>query len=144
MGNPPAEKAVSDAPPRHGPLFLLGVVLFFLGPGIFFVYYVQLRHLTTPWYLLVLSTAGVLLMALSAWQRRSAWRGLGVIVLGLVCGLEWFFIVSLSRVPAYTGPAQPGRKLPAFTAALADGRSFTEKDLEDGKPAALVFYRGHW
>jgi peroxiredoxin len=34
--------------------------------------------------------------------------------------------------------------LPSFTATLADGATFSNKDLQNGKPAILLFFRGHW
>ena len=37
-----------------------------------------------------------------------------------------------------------GEKLPAFATKLADGTSFTDKNLEGGQTSALVFFRGHW
>ena len=62
----------------------------------------------------------------------------------LLCGFEWFALAVGSRSPAYAGPATPGHKVPSFSSTLADGKPFTEKDLETGTRTALVFYRGRW
>ena len=34
--------------------------------------------------------------------------------------------------------------IPAFATSLADGKSFTEKDLATGIPTVLLFFRGRW
>ena len=41
-------------------------------------------------------------------------------------------------------PAQPGNKVPAFATTLADGRTFTNHDLENGSNSVLIFFRGRW
>jgi hypothetical protein len=142
MGYTPAAAAETKAaPPRS--YFLLGALLCLAGPVIYFAQFSWLKHFTTPWYAPLLGTAGVLMMAVAFWQNRRFWR---VAILGLfvlLCGFEWFLILS-SRLPAYSGPAQPGKKIPAFSAVFADGRAFTDKELEDGKPVVLLFNRGHW
>jgi hypothetical protein len=136
------EKA-DDAPPRRWPLFLAGVLLFVLGPAIYFgqVYY---RQLVTPWYVPVLATVGLACMATSVGQRRGIGRTVGLVLFALVCGFEWMFLLAIAKTPVYAGPAQPGHKAPEFTAAHADGRPFTRQNLEDGQRSALVFFRGRW
>ncbi len=130
------------APPGRKPLFLAGAALFILGIGWYVVQF-SLNQFVTPWYMPILGTAGVLLMILSAWQRRSVIRFVGVAIFVLVCGLEWFLVLG-SRAPAYTGPAQTGRKLPSFTAMLAGGEPFTSDSFAQGKPSVLLFNRGRW
>ena len=71
-------------------------------------------------------------------------RAGGVVLFAALCGFQWFAFVVATRTPDYTGPAQTGQKIPAFTTALADGTSFTNKDLEKGKPTVLLFFRGRW
>jgi cytochrome oxidase Cu insertion factor (SCO1/SenC/PrrC family) len=66
------------------------------------------------------------------------------VLLAIVCGFEWFAFAVATRSPAYTGPAQPGRKVPQFAARLADDTPFTAAELEKGTPTVMVFYRGHW
>jgi hypothetical protein len=128
---------------RHWLLFLVGVLLVLLGPA---VYAVQLswHYLKTPWYVPILASCGVLLMAVSVWRRPGLVRGAGLVLFLLVCGFEWFFVLVALRTPPYTGPAQPNQHIPAFATTLANGTPFTSKDLENGKPTVLVFYRGHW
>jgi hypothetical protein len=49
-----------------------------------------------------------------------------------------------TRTGPYTGPAQRDHKVPAFATTLADGRAFTDKDLDKGSPTVLLFFRGRW
>ena len=143
MGNVQTVSADVGAPPRRRPYFLLGVLLVIVGVA---GYVVQLRmkQLVVPWYAPALATIGVLLMVLSVRQRPGVLRIAGLVLFVLLAGFEWFFVLAASKTPAYTGPAQPGHKVPAFTAALADGRAFTEKDLENGFPTVMLFFRGRW
>ena len=45
--------------------------------------------------------------------------------------------------PADLNRVQPGQLAPDFTLEAADGRLVTLSQFH-GKPAVLVFYRGHW
>jgi hypothetical protein len=122
----------------------LGIGLFLLGLVFNFGQILLLKYLVTPWYLPIMATAGVLLVVVSFRQRPTWTRVIVCLLLVLLCAGEWYFILSLSRLPEYQGPVQVNRKLPEFTTSLADGRPFTEKDLQQGSPTVLVFYRGHW
>lgn len=117
--------------------------MFLAGPAIYIVEF-RLKHLPFPWYVPALGTAGTVLMAVSIWRRRGVLRGIALLLFVAVCGFEWFMLLVALRTPVYTGPAQPGRQLPAFVTALADGARFTEKNLAEGMPTVLVFYRGRW
>jgi hypothetical protein len=128
---------------RHWLLFLAGILLVCLGPAVYIARF-RSKHLDSPWYIPVLATAGVAVMALSVWRRRGVLRIILLVLFGVVCAFEWHGLLVGTKNPAYTGPAQPGRKVPEFAAALADGTPFTEKDLEKGTPTVLVFYRGRW
>jgi len=128
---------------RHWTLFVAGVALFVLGP-VWFIAQFRLRNLGSAWYVPILSSAGVLLLILSVLRRRGIVRMVLLILFAMVCGLEWFVFTVATRSPAYTGPAQPGRKVPQFAARLADGTPFTSAELEKGKSTVMVFYRGHW
>lgn len=141
MENFPSNTGVS-VPPRRWPLFLMGVLLFLLGPAIYLVQ-VILGQLGMPWHVPVLAAVGVLFMTGSVLQRPGVWRSVGLVVFALLCGLEWFFVLVVAKTPPYEGP-QVSDKVPEFAATYADGRAFTNKDLEDGKPSVLLFYRGHW
>jgi hypothetical protein len=128
--------------PRQWPLFLAGLLLFAAGP-VAYIVQVQLEYLIMPWYVPILASVGVLLMALSVWQRGGLWRNVGTVFFLLLCAGEWFMLLA-TTAPQYTGPAQTGRKVPAFATTLADGSSFTDRDLQNGTPALLLFFRGRW
>ena len=135
--------ATPSVPPRRVPLFLAGVLLFLVGPAIYFVQF-RLKYLWMPWYLPILASAGVLLMIVSVWQRRGIWRSAGLILFVLLCGFQWYLVLVATKTPLYTGPGQPGLKVPAFDTTLADGKAFTHEDLDSGIPTVLVFFRGRW
>jgi hypothetical protein len=128
---------------RGWPLFLFGVLFFVIGVAAYFVQ-MLIPRFETPWYLPILFTLGVVLMAISAWQRRGVFRIGGLVVFTLLCGAVWFLLGVMTKTPPYTGPAQVGQKVPAFQASFADGKAFTQGDLESGKKSALIFYRGKW
>ena len=128
---------------RRQPLFLIGVLLFLSGP-VLYVILLSLKHLGLPWYVPVLGTVGVLLMFLCVWQRPGILRGAALVLFVLLYAGEWFVGLVSFKIPAYTGPAQVGSKLPTFATSLSNGTSFTNKDLESGAPTVLVFFRGHW
>jgi hypothetical protein len=128
---------------RHRTLFVAGIALFVLGP-VWFVTQFRLKNLGPAWYVPILSSAGVLLLILSVLRRRGIARMVMLIMFAMVCGLEWYVFTVAARSPAYTGPGQPGRKVPQFAARLADGTPFTSAELEKGTSTVMVFYRGHW
>ena len=130
-------------PALRWPFFLIGFLLFVLGPCIY-VAQVLSGKLVTPWHVPVLATVGVLCMAFSVWQRRGILRTIGLVVFLALCGFEWFFIGHAIRTPEYTGPAQPGQPVPAFTARKADGTTFSHSDVAAGAPSIMLFFRGHW
>jgi FtsH-binding integral membrane protein len=132
------------APRRYpGRLFLLlGLGLAVLGVA---AYVVQVRfgYLKAPWYMPIAATLGVALLVASLWQARTVWRVLALLLLMLVAGAEWAFLLG-TRLPAYTGPVAAGEPFPAFTTARANGAPFTQRDLEGDKNSVLVFFRGRW
>lgn len=138
----------ATVPPRRWPLFLAGLGIFILavvlGPTIYFVQMAQDRNLSTPWHMPILATVGVLLMAASVVQRRGIWRSAGLGVFALLCGFLWFFVAVLTKTPPYEGPAVYGAKVPVFSAAHADGRAFTDKDLLGTDRTVMLFFRGRW
>jgi hypothetical protein len=123
--------------------FVAGAGLVLVGLAAYFAQ-VALKVLTVPWYAPVLATAGLGLMAVAMWRRRTAARMIGLGLFALVTAFEWAFLLSLSRLPAYTGPVRVGQTLPPFATTLADGKPFTERDLDTGVPTVLVFFRGRW
>jgi hypothetical protein len=142
------QKPVAGSPPvarSRGRLWLwLGIGLFLLGFALYFVQAFQFKHLVTPWYMPILFTLGVFLALVSLRQRPTWTRVIAFVLLALLCAGEWFFILSISRLPEYTGTVEVKKKIPEFSTTFADGRSFTEKDLQKGTATLLVFYRGHW
>ena len=129
--------------PRRWPLFTGGLLLFLAGPALYAVQ-ISLKHLWMAWYMPLLASLGVVLMIASVWQRRSVLRGVALAFFALLCGGEWYLMLVASKTPAYTGPAQPGGKLPPFASMLADGTPFTNKDVENEIRSVLVFNRGRW
>lgn len=138
----PTAKAVQK--PRGWPLFLLGALVFFAGPAVYAVQFAGLRQTVMPWALLALTSAGVVLMALSLVRRFSVWRTIGCIGFMAFTGLQWAFFLVIAKNPTYTGPAQTGAPVPSFAAKFADGRSFSNTDLTAGEDTVLVFFRGFW
>ncbi len=135
----------SAASPRRYPgrLFVaLGLGLAVLGIA---GYAIQLStaRLTAPWYMPCLATLGVVFLAVALWQARSVWRILALLVVLLLAGAEWAFLLA-TRLPAYTGPVAAERAFPDFTTMRADGTTFTQRDLEGDRNNVLVFFRGRW
>src|SRR4051794_21404542 len=94
----------SAAVPRRHPgrlLVALGFGLTALGIGAY-VAQVAAEHLKTPWYLPISAMLGVACVAAALWQARSLWRVLALLLLALVAGAEWAFILG-TRLPAYVG-----------------------------------------
>ncbi len=120
-----------------------GIVLAILAIVLGVVQY-AFKLLVVPWQVPIVTTLGVLLLCVSASRRRTVTRILVLVLITALAGLEWFFVVSMSRLPAYQGPAHAGLKIPAFQTTLADGRPFTDKDLQDGRPSVMTFFRGRW
>jgi hypothetical protein len=97
-----------------------------------------------PWYLPALFTLGSVLLLASIVRRRGVLRILTFGLLATLTTFTWVFFISLSRLPAYEGPATVGQKMPEFQTALADGKTFSNKSLEDGQPTVMTFFRGRW
>jgi hypothetical protein len=113
---------------------IIKAVLLF-GPGL----------LHTPWYSPILASVGTVLIALSIVRRRTVWRIIALVVIGLFTIGEWWFLLSYSRLPAYAGPVSAEQPFPEFApASLADGTPFTRDDLVGKKNTVLVFFRGFW
>jgi FtsH-binding integral membrane protein len=135
----------SAAAPRRFPgrLFLaLGLGLAALGV-IGYVVQISTGRLIAPWYMPCLATLGVLFLAVALWQARSVWRILALLLVMLLAGAEWAFLLG-SRLPVYSGPVAEGRPFPAFATAQADGTTFTQHDLEGDQNNVMVFFRGRW
>src|SRR5262249_15809876 len=121
----------------------IGIILALL-PLVACIIQFQLKRLTVPWYLPLLSTLGVLLLLLSLRRRRTVWRFLALVLFGLLTAGEWVFLGALMNLPAYAGAAVAGQPFPTFSTPLADGSPFTEAQLKGDKNTVLVFFRGRW
>jgi hypothetical protein len=120
--------------------FWLGLAAPVLGLALFFGLF-SLKILFTPWYAPALATLGVVLLIISVARRRTIARIIGLVLITVLAGFEWFVV--LQRLPDYKGPAV-GDPMPAFTAMQAKGGTFTDADLRDGSRRAMVFFRGRW
>ncbi len=129
---------------RRIPYFSLGVLLVALGLVGVALELLVLKHLSVPWYAPLMATAGVASMLIAVKRRPTAARIIGLGFFCLFCIAEWWFLTWAIRLPPYTGPAHIGKPFPAFAATLADGQSFTERDLRGGTPSIVVFFRGRW
>lgn len=135
--------SLSEPPRSSGRLLLvLGLSLAILGV-IAYVIQIAMQRLTAPWYVPIAATLGLLFVIVSLWKRRTIWRILALLLVGLLAGAEWTFLLA-TRLPAYTGPVVVGKPFPAFKSQRADGTPFTERDLEGEQNSVLVFFRGRW
>src|SRR5262249_37872242 len=123
--------------------FWAGLAVCLLGVALVVAQF-SLKVLVVPWYAPALASLGALLLLVSVARRRSIPRLAALVLVAAFAGFQWFFLVSMIKLPAYEGPARAGEQLPAFTSKYADGRDFTEADLHDGSRRALVFFRGRW
>jgi hypothetical protein len=109
-----------------------------------YVFQMKAANLTTPWYAPALATFGTLLILVSLLRRFTVWRVVALLLIGAFAGLEWWFLLSVSALPDYTGPVAAGKPFPDFSAKLANGTTFTQDDLKGDQDTVLVFFRGHW
>jgi hypothetical protein len=77
-------------------------------------------------------------------RRWTIWRIAALILCGLLAGAQWYFLLSLTKVPAYSGPVSTDAYFPAFSTMLADGSPFNQDSLRSEQNTALVFFRGRW
>ncbi len=135
----------ASASPRRFPgrfYLVAGFTLGFLGVAGYAVQ-LALHRLSTPWYLPISATLGVLLLVVALWQARTVWRVLALVVMLLLASAEWLVLLN-ARLPAYAGPVEKEQPFPAFTTIRADGTPFTQRDLVGEQHSVLVFFRGRW
>jgi hypothetical protein len=125
-------------------LLWLGILAAFAGPILYAVQLTVAGRMDVPWYAPALATLGVILVLLSLATRVTIWRGLGLLIVAFLGGVQWHFLLNYTRLPSYNGPVVAGQSFPEFTAKRADGTTFTRADLAGEKATALVFFRGHW
>jgi hypothetical protein len=90
-----------------------------------------------------LALLGVVLVVISLVEKRTVWRILGLLVVVLLTAAE-IGMLSMLRLPVYSGPITVGRPFPAFESSRADGTPFAQADLAGGQNTVLVFFRGRW
>lgn len=127
---------------RLFPYFLVGLAIFVAGPALY-VFRFTNHDLSLPWYVPVSAAAGLLFMLRSFALSRGVVRAIVLAAFFMLGVLETYFIFVGSRVPAYAG-LKVGERVPAFSAVRADGSAYTERELVDGSPAVLIFFRGRW
>jgi hypothetical protein len=121
----------------------LAILIAFLGLGAYVAQVNVFKVLTTPWYMPGLASLGVVLMVFALTRCRTVWRFLGLGVLVLLAGAEWYFLLALT-LPPYSGPVAKDKAFPDFATRLADGAPFARKDLEGPDRTVMVFFRGRW
>src|SRR6516162_3441210 len=130
------EQSLEPAPvktrPRGRWLFWLGLTLPFIALGVYIVQFQQ-HIFAMPWYVPAAAVIGLVALAITVWQRPSVVRIAGLLLIALFCAGQAFFLFSISKLPAYSGPIHAGESIPAFHTTLADGRAFSDGDLKQGK-----------
>ena len=129
--------------PSAGRLYLfLGMLVAISG---LVIYTIQMlaKILSSPWYVPVLATLGVLLIAYSLVPRRTIWRWGAAGLFTLLAAGIWLMFLAMAA-PPYTGPVTVGRAFPNFETKLAGGNSFSQADLQGDQDTVLLFFRGRW
>src|SRR5439155_2098873 len=129
---------------RHSlgrPYLWLGPILVVLGP-ILYTLQIRAKVLSVPWYASTLATVGVALVLLALLRKRTVWRFALFALCSLLAAGEWYFLLSLSKLPAYTGAVVAGSSIPPFRTTLASGSVFDQDSLRGEQHTALVFFRG--
>jgi len=135
----------SAAPPlrsRGRLLLLLGLGLAVLGRVAYVVQF-HLQSLMMPWYMPIMGLLGLVLVAASLIEKRTVWRVLALLAVGLLSAAELAFLNAV-RLPPYAGPIAEGRPFPAFETKKSDGTPFTQRDLVSDHSSVMVFFRGRW
>ena len=125
-------------------LYWGGVILAIAVIPIFLAQVFVAKRLITPWYLPIGGTVGAIGVLYAASRGWRWWRiGIATLCIAIAC-LEWFFLLSATRLPAYQGPIAAGSTMPAFHATLADGTSIDESYFRQNHDTVLVFFQGRW
>jgi hypothetical protein len=139
-------------------LILLAIVCALVGAPLYAAQLTVAGRTDTPWYVPAFGTAGFLLAVVALFRRRTAWRAIVFLFVGGLAALQWWFLLSYVREPAYAGPLASGEPFPAFTALRASGTKVTGRDMwshtahfrgDKGevlpdRATVLVFFRGRW
>jgi hypothetical protein len=84
-----------------------------------------------------------LVLAISAFVKRTRWFGAIPALLAIVIGGFFPFSMTISRQEVATTGIQVGQTMPEFKALNRKGEWFDSASL-DGKPTLIKFFRGHW
>ena len=100
------------------------------------------RFTYQTWIFDVVVGAGMVMEALSWFQRGGNWLSWGTILLGVI----WFLVsrAELRIVGSKELNLREGDKVPAMAFLKTNGVQFTEQDLIANAPALLTLYRGWW
>src|ERR1700743_2597864 len=110
--------AVNASPISSGrKLVVMGLLLALAGPAAYAAL-IAAHRLPMPWFLPISATLGAIVIAASLWQARRIGRILALVVVLLLAGAEWMFVLA-TRLPAYTGPVAIGQPFPAFSSTRA-------------------------
>jgi hypothetical protein len=145
--NQPTTQTQTEVTPRSRgrAAFWWGTALCLLTIGAMIVQYAVLKLLFAPWYVPIAITLGAFLLLVSFVQRRTIVRFIFMALFLALAGFQWFMMAGpMSRLPVYEGAAKTSEHVPAFQTALADGRSFSDKDLGDSRANVITFFRGRW
>jgi peroxiredoxin len=117
-------------------LVLAGVLSYF------FMLFVLHSFTYKTWIFDVVIGAGMVMGALSWFQRGDNWLSSGTILLGVI----WFLVsrTELRIIGSKDLNLRVGNEVPAMTLLKTDGTQFTEQDLIANAPALLALYRGWW
>src|SRR5947209_6495447 len=82
------------------------------------------QRLKAPWYMPISATLGVAFLVVVLWERRTVWRVLALVLVLLVAGAGWLFLL-MTRLPEATGVIHPhagpeGSDIDAPTTILVD------------------------
>ena len=105
---------------------------------------VNMGMLFVPWYQPVLSLVGAILVLFAVAKKRSIGGGIALFLVVAMTGFQVYALGVMMKTPPYTGPVKAGLPVPTFATAYADGRTFTDRDLADGKTTVMTFFRGRW
>jgi hypothetical protein len=121
----------------------LGILVALAGVAVYFIQF-NAKILRTPWYTPICATIGVGLVLLALVYSRTIWRWAALVFLTLLAAAEWHMVLQGLSTPTYAGPVQAGQPFPEFATTLADGSTFTQRDLKGEQNTVMVFFRGHW
>ena len=124
----------SDAPRRHPGRLLaaLGLGLAALGIAAYVVQ-IAAQRLTTPWYLPIAATLGGSCLVVSLWQERTVWRVLALLLVLLLAGAEWTFLLRRRGCRLTRGRSRKGGRSRRSRRRGPTARRSPSADLEGGQ-----------